>query len=280
VAQESSVEVEGEKELKYDIIFVSLNYRSDKDLIEFLESLKGKGFSYRVIMVEAYYDDECTEKFTKIAEQYDMDRIPIENKGYSYGNNVGIQYAMEKYDFDYLVVSNPDVVVNKMTLQDIKACGEAVIGPKITTARGTQQNPVFIKEHRFLLWISFKGFKRNSKILVYLGILLNKIFLMLELTARKKILPIFPVFQIHGAFLIFPKTILEKLGKVYDDTIFMFAEESYLSKHLQNMGIKSVYNEKIDVYHKEDGDNKFRDDLNEHILFSNRYIYSKYYDFH
>lgn len=58
------------------------------------------------------------------------------NLGYAAGNNVGIQYALDNYDPDYIFVANNDVVFDRHALEHLVAAAEekplaGFIGPKI-----------------------------------------------------------------------------------------------------------------------------------------------------
>ncbi len=50
-------------------------------------------------------------KIEKISFDHSYDFINIENRAYSYGNNIGIKHANEKYNYKYLVISNPDIII-------------------------------------------------------------------------------------------------------------------------------------------------------------------------
>ena len=60
--------------------------------------------SCKVIVINAYYDDESLNKVREVAETNNCDFYNIENKGYSYGNNYGISRANENYNYEYVIV--------------------------------------------------------------------------------------------------------------------------------------------------------------------------------
>lgn len=69
------------------------------------------------------------------------------------------------------------------------------------------------------------------------------------------------------------------MGNIYDENIFLFSEESYLSKILAEQGTKAYYCNDIKVLHKEDGSVKFRTDIDEQLRKASVYVYEKYYHF-
>ena len=111
-------------------------------------SLKNCNASKKVIVVNAYYDKQSSEKFEKLTNEYGADFIEIENKGYSFGNNMGIEYALQHYKFKYLVVSNPDIEIKRFVLEDLRGAENAVIGPEIITCTGKNRILCFIESQK------------------------------------------------------------------------------------------------------------------------------------
>ena len=264
--------------MKYNFVFVVLIYRNYVDLEELISSIKDKVKSYKCVVVDAFYDRPTSDAIKKICDQCDADYIEIENKGYSYGNNVGIKYALDNYDFDYVVVSNPDILVKKLPFDIVSLYKDSVIGPKVINVRGKNQNPMYYSFSKYANKKIYKGLKENKKVVFYHGVLLNKF--------RKNVRSLFTffkkrqkVFQLHGSFIIFPRSVVSKIFPVFDENMFLFGEESYLAIVLKGAGIDSIYDKRLYVKHKEDGSMSFRNDINVFLRESNIYVYEKYYGF-
>lgn len=237
---------------KYDFVFVVLVYRNTQDLTEFFSS-NGVPDS-KVVVVNSYYDEDSEKEFRSISQRYDADFLTVPNNGYGAGNNRGIEYALKKYDFKYLVVSNADILVKNMSLSSVSSYGDSIIAPQIINASGRKQNPsvpfkpskltedmkcwVYQGSHYKILWIFF-ALSRLKKILYYCisGI-------------RKQI------FSAHGSFVIMPKVVVEKLHPIYNEDMFLFNEEEHLGRLALKNGIKTYYAKDILIHHKEDGSMK------------------------
>lgn len=157
---------------EYNYVFVILVYRNFEDLKECIESIQSKVVNYRIIIVNAYYDSESENKVKKIAETYDCDFLSEPNKGYSYGNNAGIRYASLNYHFEYIIVSNPDIVINKFP--DSKYRGD-IIAPEIIAASGKTQNLMYIKYNKLTDWMVYRSFKNNQRWLLFVALGINKL---------------------------------------------------------------------------------------------------------
>ncbi len=267
----------------FKYVFCVVTYRNVSDLMDLLDSIRSevKG-SYKVIIVNNFYDAETENKIELIAKDYSCVFIHSENNGYGAGNNTAISYALNNFDYQFIIVSNPDIVIKKWDadfLADDTGCTEGIVAPKIVTAAGKLQNPHTVSYSKFARKLIYKGFKTKRKTLLYMGIgigsVKRKFFLGMPKAKTKSI------YAAHGAFLLFSKTALEKLNSssmipIYDEKMFLFAEEDVLAYKAQRAGIKTLYTEELHVYHKEDGSMKFRNDINEILRNSCIYAYEHY----
>ena len=97
---------------KFDFVFVVLTYRNTKDLSSFF--INNTITDSKVIVVNSFYDESTEVEFQKISNENMADFINVENLGYGNGNNTGIEFAINNYEFKFLIISNPDVLIIKM----------------------------------------------------------------------------------------------------------------------------------------------------------------------
>ena len=261
-----------------DLIIIVLTYRNYEDLKDLFASYSYSfgSLSVQTIVVDAYYNDECSIEIEKVARRNSADYLRIPNKGYSFGNNYGIQYANANYEYDYLIVSNADIEIKRFDKMLLDKLPKGVYGPTIQTKDGRLQNPMYCKRNLLSRKLVYKGFIENSKFKFAVGIIINKF----QTKIQKRNLS-YPnkVYQLHGSFLIFSKEAIDILQTVFDENMFLFAEETYLSKILENKNIPSYYVPEIEVFHKEDGSMQFNKELDNNLKESNVYVYEKYYGF-
>ncbi|MCM1438249.1 MAG: glycosyltransferase [Roseburia sp.] len=261
------------------IVFSVVVYRNTDDLAEFAESVRQNvTLPYKIILVNNYYDDESRERVKRFAAENDCVFLDSENNGYGSGNNRAAEFALENYDFDYFIVSNPDIVIKKFDCENLLNVKDGVLAPEIITIGGKRQNPMYVKDLRFANKKIYRGLKKNKKLPFYFGIGLNKISrgwhnALYKLGRKKTHL----IYQAHGSFVIFTRSCLAATGAPYDENMFLFAEESYLAYLLKEKNIPTRYCNFISVVHKEDGSMKFRSDVNDQLKKSNLYFFEKYY---
>ena len=263
----------------FKYFFVILVYRNTTDLEECLISIKAKVSSYKSIVVNAYYDEASKLEVERIASIYQCDFINIENKGYSYGNNQGIEYARSHYEFEYIVVSNPDIIIEKFddSFMDSTAKYD-IIAPRIIAASGKPQNPAAVCRSLCSEFLIYVGYKYSSKLLLFCGVLLSKIireFTLLIMCVLKK--HSYRIYCAHASFVLLSKKVTEELDPVYDEKVFLFGEEGILAQKAKKANLRTYYVDYISINHKEDGSMKMSDlSINGEMRSSNIYYYENY----
>lgn len=234
----------------YDIIFVELVYRNTTDLRDFFKSFFMP--KTKVIVVNSYFDELSEKKFKAIAEYYNADFLSVPNKGYGFGNNRGIEYALKNYKFKYLVISNADILIKKLEIVDLQNLGDGIFAPKLLTLSGKNQNPSCpfvpsILTEGFKYWC-YKGNHKKLVWLYYIHSRIKKIiFYLMMIVGHRKI------FSAHGAFVIISSNVVKKIYPFYNEEMFLFNEEEHLGRLAKANGIDTYYVPKIIINHKEDG---------------------------
>lgn len=262
----------------YKFIFCILTYRNTSDIQDCLESIKKKVTSYKIIIVNSYYDDMSSDKLKKLAKEYDADFIEVPNKGYGYGNNRGIEWALREYTFDYLVISNPDIVIEKFNSDILEKYPRCVIAPEIRNLKGKAQNPYWYRENKLAEKLVYIGYKKKKQILLYTGFALTKferIVALIKFKMHRKLA--IKVYAAHGSFCMLPYSAVDSITPFYEENMFLFAEESYISHILASKGYQTIYTTEISILHKENGSiNLAKIDENDEARKSVVYYYENY----
>lgn len=238
----------------YKYIICILVYRNTNDLLDCIPSIKSNIENSKIIIVNSYYDEKTRCLFKKIAENNDCDFVNVPNKGYGYGNNMGIAYSLEHYKFKFLIVSNPDIIINKFDDRYLHKYSDCVIAPLITTTKRKSQNPYWYSKNKFIEKLIYLGMKKQNRLSLFCGLGINKL--------RREIALFFfdhsnkheiTVYAAHGSFCMFPYAIFQKIGLPFDENMFLFAEEAYLAHLLDDNKVKIILTKDIQILHKEDG---------------------------
>ncbi len=234
---------------KYTFVFIVLTFRNTDDLECFFKA--NHVADSKVIVVNSFFDEESNSKFEEIAHRNGADFLKVPNNGYGAGNNRGVEYAMSHYDFDYLVISNADIEIEKFDKNAIKNNSDSIIAPKILTLKGKNQNPSSpFHPSRVITNLTYRLYKGNHRHLIWLAYIysrLSKIIYYSISRFRKKI------YSPHGAFFILPYHILKKMVPIYNEKMFLFYEETHIGKLAEKLRIRTNYTPEIVIRHKEDG---------------------------
>ena len=237
---------------RVNIVFVVLVYRNTQDLRDFFTNFMVE--NSKVIVVESFYSESCTLEFESIAKANSSDFISVPNKGYGAGNNKGCKYALEHYDFNYLVISNADVIIEQFCEPILYNYVNSIIAPKIINLKGKNQNPSSpFKPGKLLDNIALWLYKGDHTRLIWLYFAMSRIrksvFHCTSWISRR-------IFSAHGAFVIIPYSVIRSLYPLYNEDMFLFNEEEHLGRLAALNGVRTYYEPRIRILHKEDGSMK------------------------
>jgi hypothetical protein len=95
------------------VCIIILNWNGFRNTLECIESVKKITYpSYKIIVVDnASANNEAYSLRKNCSGDIDI-LLTAKNYGYTGGNNVGISYALEKYDPGYILILNNDIIVD------------------------------------------------------------------------------------------------------------------------------------------------------------------------
>lgn len=222
-------------------VIVVLNYNDYNTCIDFLNNTKNYEVFDRIILV----DNKSSDNSVKILEQFVDKRIVLlqtnENKGYAYGNNVGMRYAVEHYkNLFSIIISNPDIYISEIDICKIidklksgygMCTGIIYNVNKITNDKSLASNfgwrlPTYgdMLSNCFLLIYKIK---RN--------ILHSSMYLEWE---KVKNLSVIDTEAVPGCFFAVSAMAMQKIDYM-DEGTFLFGEETILGWRLKHAGFKS-----------------------------------------
>ncbi|WP_129585804.1 glycosyltransferase family 2 protein [Bacteroides bouchesdurhonensis] len=234
----------------YKYIYVVLVYKNIDVLEDFFRTLDFK--QSKVIVVNSYFDDSSLKKCSEVANKNNADFIPIPNKGFSYGNNIGTKYALEHYNFEFLILSNSDIKIKDLSGLSKFEGKEMVIAPETVLRNGKRQNPDTPWNLRFIYPMLEISFRYNLKLLYTLCHIFTRVsrelFRLFSFLFRKDK---YRIFSAHGSFIIFTEKSVEKLYPFFDDRMFLYNEEWFLALKARKCQTPIYYIPELKVLHLE-----------------------------
>lgn len=209
---------------------IILNYNCAELTMKCANQLKTFDESFHIVMVDNHSPDNS---FDLLRQEYEGTGITVLdtgcNRGYSSGNNYGIQYAIENFGIEYFAIVNPDVFI-----PDVKVF-EALINtiandPKCAIIGASVINPGNIYVPAFSSWPipSKKDFVCSRSIFAknpFCGI--NKWTFQGENTVKAEC--------VAGCFFLASVKIMREIGFL-DEDLFMYNEEILLGYKVKQLG--------------------------------------------
>jgi len=204
-----------------------LNYNDAVTTTSFVNSVKDYSCVRKILVVDNHSKDNSLECLKAL----ENDKVIVvdsgENKGYGAGNNFGIRYLNEHYQSEYILLSNPDVIVEENVLVELEKFLRnnneyAIAAPFMLNAKGVKQYNT--------------AFRIPSKweYILSIDLLLTKIkgsFYYKNIESEN--VKIKDVGSVTGSmFMMRTKDMLEY--GMYDDNIFLYCEELVMGIKMQN----------------------------------------------
>lgn len=215
-----------------EIAIIVLNYNNYNETEKCIDSLIDLNLKHHIIIVD---NNSTNESYSILNNKYTkFNNIDIinshKNGGYSYGNNYGIKYAIEKYrNVNYFCIMNPDV---KITYSDIID----------NIVRKLKENDDIAAMSAIMILNGYANYKRmcwnlpNNKTIYKAHRMysnkreeVKRIFVDKDFIARVQVIP--------GSFFIIKRIDLEKIGFL-DENVFLYNEENILSWKLRQINKK------------------------------------------
>lgn len=223
---------------------VIVNYNTFTELIECVESIHNKvSEKYKIYIVENGSRPEIQKKIISTFSKYKDVEVLVSdiNLGYSGGNNLGIKKAVED-GTEYILIVNSDVEFNNDVIHYLKedlVNDVAVAGPHIINLSG--------KEGQQLI----RTYSTMSAFLDRMPFYYLKKYLHLYLLDSAKIHEPFDFFgMVQGSCFIIKAKTFKDLG-YFDENVFLYSEERILSIKLKEQRIKTCYDPRAEILHKE-----------------------------
>lgn len=247
---------------------VVLNYNSSSDCRKCVSYLSKQTYpNLSIILV----DNASTKKgevkeLNRLRQEYNVKVVfSKKNRGFSAGNNLGLQVAVQD-GAEWMLVINPDVELRELdyishVVSQLKKWPEAVvIGTNVLLPNGQKQNP--IRELRFWEEFFWPMDWIKQKLKIWNGYRTEDVTGYCE--------------KLSGCCFFISKKFLEQINYL-DEHVFMYSEESILAKQVERAGCRELYIREATAYHQHISSQKGDAKKRMQMLFKSREYYLNNY---
>lgn len=243
------------------ISYIILHYKNMDETLECLECLK------KIIAIDSHIiivDNNTLSKNDEIKlKEYTSDILKLnKNFGFAKANNKGIQYAKEKYNSKYYVIINNDVLIKQKSFEsnivkNFQKYSFDMLGPKINSTTGESVNPFPAYKDEDEIKKEIRKCKKLR--FIYNSVILSsllRIYIRLKKIFKKPVLikngiNLEKNVPLHGCAIIFSDKYVNKYKYPFYNETFLYHEEEFLYQKILKDNLISIYDPKIEVFHKE-----------------------------
>lgn len=213
---------------------VILNYNDAPTAQKLLERIQAYSCLDHIILVDNHSGDDSYEQL----KRWESGRIHLlaaeKNGGYGSGNNIGIRYAVEELDSDYIVIANPDIVFSRQCVYDMKNTLDARPEYAVVSAmvKGTDGETMFSCWKLLPLFLD----------LLDTGLVTRRLFKRFLNYSPSYLLksPYVEVDAVPGSFFMIDASAVRECRPIFDEEVFLYYEEKILGRKLKRQGKKTL----------------------------------------
>jgi len=249
--------------------FVILHYNVIAETITCVNSIKERTqHRVNIIIVDNASPNGTGNKLQQIYKDDNEVTVILNNQnlGFAKGNNVGIHYAKDTLNSDFVIVLNNDtylvqnnfidVIVNEWNYSHF-----AVMGPKIHTLKNINQNPVpgmlsttalINKEIRKCIYKLIRVYLGIDNLFEFFKKYIKDLYKSKKVNQKKSFTQDERLenIKLHGCCYVFSPVFFEHFHG-FDSRTFMYAEEDILYAHVTKKKLLTVYNPDLEIFHAE-----------------------------
>lgn len=236
---------------------IIVTYNSQDIIVKCIENLflhNDINDKLEVIIVDNSSSEVCTKMFEMLEDKFPEKLVLIKNDrngGYGQGNNLGICYAKG----EFIAIMNPDIIMTEplfiSAIQHFKKDTKlAILGYK---QFGAFDLSYYIRqEFNFPILVAF----------------FTKFFNKINFFSSK-------FMYLSGAYLFLEKKSFQEIG-LFDENIFLYCEESDITKRALNSGLKIKFDKSKSYIHEIDDRTEMSESGFKFLLDSTMYYLDKF----
>lgn len=216
------------------VFIIILNYNGFNDTLECIKSLEKLTYkNYEIVIVDNNSTDNSFNQLKKVfGEKYKLISSG-KNKGFAFGNNIGIKYALEN-EAEYILLINNDTIVEHDFLSILVKTAEE--DEKIGISTGlilnyNNKNKVWYGGGE-IDWNRFYGYHTDE----------NRDINEIKIGNRE-------VTFATGCLMLLKKEVIDKVGLLPEEYFMYYEDVDYCAK-VKEAGYKIIYNPNSIIYHK------------------------------
>jgi len=218
---------------------VILNYNDYETTKKYINKIKDFKVLNEIVIVDNNSTDDSYEKLSKLKDTKISVIKTDDNKGYAYGNNYGINYLNCHSKVDYIIISNPDIILEEKDIIKLKNDLDnnddiALVAPVIKQL-GEEIKGWRLPDLKNEILQNINYYQRKAKKDLYYK----------EEKYKNKLTK---VDVVSGCFFMIRSEIMNLIGN-FDESTFLYYEENIIAYKLKNINKKTCIDNNVKITH-------------------------------
>lgn len=231
----------------FTINIVIVTYNSEKHIEKCIDSIAKNDVNpikHHIIIVDNNSNDNTVKEVKKLQKKYDTISL-IENKkntGFAKAVNQGIRKSIDR---DYILLLNPDTILEKNSLLNLVECSEnnnaGISGGSTQDKMGNENGSYFRFPNLMVGIFDFTNFRKLTITDKW-----HKYFYYLD--SKKPKSDEFPVDVVTGGYMLIKNSTIDRIGYL-DEEYFMYLEDVDYCLRAKNADIKTFHTNSSKILH-------------------------------
>lgn len=253
---------------------LTLNYNDAATTTVFVKSVERYACVDKILIVDNHSTDDSLNELKRVESDKVLLVKSDKNGGYGAGNNLGIRYLHEKCRSNYILLANPDVIVDEKTINEMflflkNHSDYAIVAPLMTNPKGViQYNTAFKLPSLWQFLMSFEILSSRT----------FKPFYYKQLENLPK--PFCDVDALAGSLFMMDAEKMIRYG-MFDENVFLYCEEQILGVKFRKakQKIAMLTSEKYIHNHSVSISKSYKKSFDKNVLLnkSKTYLLKTYY---
>ena len=214
-------------------VCVILNYNDAKTVGMLVQGIRSYACLDRIVIVDNASTDNSWERLLMLQDEKVSVIRAGDNGGYGAGNNLGIRFAIKRFEAAYVLVCNPDVMFSEECVSQMVRIAKNHSDVGVVSAK--------MADSVYTDWKNGWPLRCFWGDLLAMGPISRRIFNSVlnypdsYLSGKKAAC----VDVVHGSMLLINAKAFKECGG-YDERIFLYQEEAVLARRMKNAGYRTV----------------------------------------
>jgi GT2 family glycosyltransferase len=239
--------------MSQDVVFICVNYNESDITSKYVTNVLSlnSNFNIKIIIVDNYSSIDDKIKLSNFVKNNSNENLFLLNSdinlGYFKGLNLGIKFAIEKFNFAFLTIGNNDLIFDDDFLYELEISSfdstVMVLAPDVYTSNGIHENPHIKKRVSFFRRTVYKIYFTHYFIAYLISLIYKPKRRYSGFITEQQY-----IYMGIGALYILTPNFFKHFSTLWDQ-VFLYGEEALLAGQIKSVNGNTLYMPSLKCLH-------------------------------